>query len=1026
MAEVRKISESPDAAMDLVFVHGLDGDGSESWMPTDHSHPSWPSWFGGDVDHIDVWSLHYEAWSTRWKGHSMSIQDRSLNALSALRNQGIGERPTCFIAHSMGGLIVKQMLLLTTEPGGNLGNLASATRGVGFLATPHSGSNLASVISALKRAYRATPAVKDLKKELPTLHYMNTRYRDWAATSGIEHRIYTETRKTKGLWIVKPDSADPGIAGARAIPLDADHIDICKPQNATAQVHVDLVGFVRNLVDIEIAGGDHPSAPRRDRGAPTPLSERPYSVMEASSEIDSPDWQLLLDGAALDGNFLESGALGRTADLDGALLDSTDVLEWLNRHSGRTLMLGGERGDGKTSYLNLLAAASTATHVFLRWSGDEKLNLDVVEDLATKSHLGQQRTIVVVREVTATMSDEALAEVAREASRAATRRTTGVVLILEGDEHTIGRIPYYGSHSLRLMPPNQDDSAAWTGLLESAKNSLADTEGERALAQRYPNLASFLSSPRSEQSLVLTDPDSPVIVRLLRAVYGPELWGRLFQEYKSLRPGSPDSLAYVHVCLATLAGRGLSADLEAVLQPHADWRGRSERNPWIFREDGHHWARHFVIAETVLSQIVKASKSRVIQGCANALTVNIRASGCEPLVRDLVLTAAHLRSDDRNPDRAAVANAIFAGTRRGMRGDEHLARFLISRCTGNYERLATWMQVIRVLTPTHSRDSEMVWLIDLHSTLLEAAQRLPNCPIPERFTYYATKGTILRAWHLREDDYETLVEAVYEVSPLAGQPWCGIDFYEDLFDWCYLAISSRRTEQFFDGDAEELMFLYSRLFLAYSHLCRSLNSDELAERTFNLGRLTLRYMHWQLTRPQVCEVLNLAWEYGNSIDVFDWIVGTTLAESLLSSSPPGLAEAREILEDVVQHWPANGQAILLLARVEPPSDTRSEELMGVIQVARTLSDNPLELAYLEHAEAVAKPHSSRSTELTLSALRGYLAHVATERAKSADWAAFAFDRLRSAAEMAVEVLNKVDDPNARLACKQYQRLGDQL
>ncbi len=163
----------------------------------------------------------------------MSIHHRSVNVLAALRSRGIDQLPTCFVAHSMGGLIVKQMLLLSSEPGADLGSLATATRGAVFLSTPTLARSWRKWWRRLRLVYRRTPAVKDLQRDLPNLIYMSNRYRDWAATTDIRQRVYFETRKTKGFQVVDESSSDPGIAAVRPVPLDADHIDICKPQTKT-------------------------------------------------------------------------------------------------------------------------------------------------------------------------------------------------------------------------------------------------------------------------------------------------------------------------------------------------------------------------------------------------------------------------------------------------------------------------------------------------------------------------------------------------------------------------------------------------------------------------------------------------------------------------------------------------------------------------------------------------------------------------------------------------------------------------
>lgn len=244
---------------DVIFVHGLGGDAFYTWTQGKSPENSWPNWVGQEFPEVGVWSLGYAAsptkltrirgWffkSTRDSGHSMSLPDRSRQVLDLLVQHGLGNRPIMFICHSLGGLLVKQVLRMSSDAAETSAERAvfENTRSVFFLATPHQGAELASLLGNFRVAF-PTLAIKDLKAHDAHLRDLFEWYRDHSQV-GIQTRTYYESRRVNGaLLIVNPTSAHPGV-GTRPVPLDEDHISIAKPIDRNAQVYVAASALLRD------------------------------------------------------------------------------------------------------------------------------------------------------------------------------------------------------------------------------------------------------------------------------------------------------------------------------------------------------------------------------------------------------------------------------------------------------------------------------------------------------------------------------------------------------------------------------------------------------------------------------------------------------------------------------------------------------------------------------------------------------------------------------------------------------------
>ncbi|CAN0922254.1 Protein SERAC1 [Linum grandiflorum] len=250
-------SEAPE--IDVIFVHGLRGGPFKSWRISEDKTSTksglvekideeagklgtfWPGeWLSADIPRARLFTLKYKEVSSM--------------LLEKLVAAGIGNRPVVFVTHSMGGLVVKQILhKAKTE---NINNLVNNTVGIVFYSCPHFGSKLADMPWGMGFVLRPAPSIEEIRSGSPWLVEVNDFLRQREKKKWLQVLSFCETKVTPivegyGAWafrleIVPMESAYPGY-GEVIVLESTDHINSCKPMNRSDPSYTEVLKFLKKL-----------------------------------------------------------------------------------------------------------------------------------------------------------------------------------------------------------------------------------------------------------------------------------------------------------------------------------------------------------------------------------------------------------------------------------------------------------------------------------------------------------------------------------------------------------------------------------------------------------------------------------------------------------------------------------------------------------------------------------------------------------------------------------------------------------
>ncbi|OBT77285.1 hypothetical protein VF21_03407 [Pseudogymnoascus sp. 05NY08] len=257
-----------DPAGDIIFVHGLGGSALRTWSWKRDVANFWPTWLR-DEDGLSSFRIFSFGYNANFQGAATNLNTIdfakdllfSMLSFSGRPRDGsegslpIGSRPIIFVAHSMGGLVVKKAYVLGKHDR-QYSNLMAQVYGILFLATPHRGAQYAKILNNILSTVPFGTASKAYVAELgiqsSSLQDINEQFSKFCEE--LQLASFFETKKTNvgvtKILIVQKDSGILGYPQETSMHLDADHHSICKFESRNDPNYI----TVKNLLKIWAMG----------------------------------------------------------------------------------------------------------------------------------------------------------------------------------------------------------------------------------------------------------------------------------------------------------------------------------------------------------------------------------------------------------------------------------------------------------------------------------------------------------------------------------------------------------------------------------------------------------------------------------------------------------------------------------------------------------------------------------------------------------------------------------------------------
>lgn len=223
----------------------------------------WPKdWLPKDCNNLRILGVNYwsslSEWLERCPLQTADIETRAAELAPNLIDACVGKKnnPVVWLAHSMGGLIVKQLLTDAAKSENNeYTHLCENTKAMLFYSVPHKGSALAKMPRAAAAVLWPSNDVRQLQENSPVLIELHKAFIKFADAYGWETISFAETMPTLvtafkvPVHFVEASSADLGRGVFYQLPLD--HLCICKPATRQSVLYTTVLDVLLRVTKTE-------------------------------------------------------------------------------------------------------------------------------------------------------------------------------------------------------------------------------------------------------------------------------------------------------------------------------------------------------------------------------------------------------------------------------------------------------------------------------------------------------------------------------------------------------------------------------------------------------------------------------------------------------------------------------------------------------------------------------------------------------------------------------------------------------